>query len=130
MSLKYEPASEPLHIPPSQTRPSLLRREDIAEMVARAVAEEEFTDEKAKEWFEQDTFDKLLKEARFPPPSHRIVQRFRGGLVFKAHSLCVSLNWRRRSSQTSARKSGSSRTLSTSSSRRCGYPTGCVGHTS
>jgi len=30
---------------------------------------------------------------------HRIVQRFRGGLVFKAHRLCVSLNSRRESNK-------------------------------
>ena len=28
------------------------------------------------------------------PRSHRNVQRFRGGLVFKAHRLCISLNSR------------------------------------
>jgi len=40
----------------------VIRREDIADMVARAVAEEEFADDRSREMFEQDTFDKLLKE--------------------------------------------------------------------
>ena len=40
----------------------VIRREDIPEMVARAVAAEEFADERSREMFEQDTFDKLLKE--------------------------------------------------------------------
>ena len=31
---------------------------------------------------------------RYAPLLHRNVQRFRGGLVFKAHRLCVSLNSR------------------------------------
>ena len=31
--------------------------------------------------------------------SHRKVQRFRGGLVFKAHRLCISLNCRRESNK-------------------------------
>jgi hypothetical protein len=38
-------------------------------MVARAVAEEEFADDRSRELFEQDTFDKLLKEARLLPPT-------------------------------------------------------------
>lgn len=45
------------------------RREDIADMVARAVAEEEFADDRSREMFEQDTFDKLLKEVQ--PCTHQ-----------------------------------------------------------
>jgi len=35
---------------------------------------------------------------------HRSVQRFRGGLVFKAHILCVSLNSRLESNQEEEKK--------------------------
>jgi len=36
------------------------------------------------------------RRGRCVHPLHKNVQRFRGGLVFKAHRLCVSLNSRRR----------------------------------
>ena len=37
---------------------------------------------------------------------HRTVQRFRGGIVFKAHRLCVSLNSRMESNQKEEKKEG------------------------
>jgi len=40
---------------------------------------------------------------------HRNVQRFRGGLVFKAHRLCVSLNSRLESNKERERNSGAAR---------------------
>jgi len=46
-------------------------------------------------WLEPFSVRKSLKPCKlFPPGQARNVQRFRGGLVFKAHRLCVSLNSR------------------------------------
>jgi hypothetical protein len=53
-------------------------------MVARAVAEEEFADDRARDWFEQDTFDKLLKEVRLPPSGHPGVE-LRANLKTSSH---------------------------------------------
>jgi len=41
-----------------------------------------------------------------PQLLHRNVQRFRGGLVFKAHGLCVSLNYRLESNKEEEEKPG------------------------
>ena len=52
-----------------------------------AVAEEELSDERAKEWFEQDTFDKLLKEAHSPPPTPV------DNLLVRIHFIIVLIRW-------------------------------------
>jgi len=118
MGLKYEPASEPLHKVLSPTQRSSKGFGCLAVICdPLTFSQRHFAHHKSA----------IVSLAMHPHKVLRNVQRFRGGLVFKAHRLCVSLNSRlenhKEEEDTPARsRSATSHTTSQPSSRsRCSH---------
>ena len=85
MSMKYEPASEPLHIS------ELFRAGDVD-------GPDTFRISSSGTCFRRNKLQRF-NSGVWEQLKYINVQRFRGGLVFKAHRLCVSLNSRLESNQ-------------------------------